>query len=83
MLARTKQEINLKIQFNGSTKEGKSSRPKFILSTSIVSDAGAKYAISSSFMIFILKTTTWEALRTTALAQTVLKGAFHIVFEAA
>ena len=31
-------------------------------------------------MIFILKTTTWEALRTTALAQTVLKGAFHIVY---
>ena len=83
MLARTKQEINLIIQFNGSTKEGKSSRPKFILSTSIVSDAGAKYAIWSSFMIFTLKTTTLEELRITAVAQTVLKRAFHIVLEAA
>jgi hypothetical protein len=83
MLARTKQEINLRIQSNGSTEEDKSSRPKFILFTSIVSNAGAKYAISSSFMIFILKTTTRGALRTTALAQTVLKRAFHIVLEAA
>lgn len=43
-----------------------------------ISYAGAKYAISSSFIIFILKATTWKALRTTALIQT-----FHMVLETA